>query len=69
MVLTSDSHFGREEDLDTYVKMHAIRGRDEQSTMAVYKERYMPKPNELKKRFMRMHGDLDNAEKLCKSMV
>ena len=68
MVLTSDSHFGREEDLDTYVKMHAIRGRDEQSTMAVYKERYMPKPNELKKRFMRMHGDLDNAEKLCKSM-
>lgn len=68
MVLTSDSHFGREEDLDTYVKMHAIRGRDEQSTMAVYKERYMPRPNELKKRFMRMHGDLDNAEKLCKSM-
>ena len=68
MVLTSDSHFGREEDIDTYVKMHAIRGRDEQSTMAVYKERYMPKPNELKKRFMRMHGDLDNAEKLCKSM-
>lgn len=68
MVLTSDSHFGREEDLDTYVKMHAIRGRDEQSTMTVYKERYMPKPNELKKRFMRMHGDLDNAEKLCKSM-
>ena len=65
MVLTSDSHFGREEDLDTYVKIHAIRGRDEQSTMAVYKERYMPRPNELKKRFMRMHGDLDTAEKLC----
>lgn len=69
-ILTSDSHFGKENELDTYVKMHAIRGREEQSTLSVYKERYMPKPTDFKKRFMRMHGeDFKNPEKLCREML
>lgn len=53
-ILTSDSHFGREEDLDTYVKMHELRNHE--GVEKTYKERYMPKPNDLRRRFEDMHG-------------
>lgn len=53
-ILTSDSHYGRKEDWDTYLKMHEVRGH--KNIEAVYGERYMPKPNELEKRFIKMHG-------------
>lgn len=66
-ILTSDSHFGMKDDIDTYVKMHQMRGRDEQKIMSVYHERYMPKPDDFRKRFMRMHGEMDNAKSKCKS--
>lgn len=54
-ILTSDSHFGREEDIDTYVKMHELRNHED--VEKTYKERYMPKPNDLRRRFEDMHGN------------
>lgn len=53
-ILTSDSHFGKQEDLDSYVKMHDLRNH--KNVEVTYKERYMPKPSDLKNRFESMHG-------------
>ena len=62
-VLTSDSHRGRKEDFDTYMKMHEIAGHNFDDIEATYKERYMPAPDEMKKRFYKMHkGDFGDAE-------
>ncbi len=55
LILTSDSHRGRKEDFDTYLKMHEIAGHNLDEIEKTYKERYMPKPNDLKKRFIHMH--------------
>ena len=55
LILTSDSHRGRKEDLETYLKMHEIAGHDIDQIRETYKDRYMPKPNDLKKRFVHMH--------------
>ena len=67
-ILTSDSHYGREEDLDTYVKMHELRKHE--GVEVTYKERYMPKPNDLRNRFERMHGNNPwfTAKEIYKSM-
>lgn len=69
-ILTSDSHFGDEKDLDTYIKLHEIAGHGREGTEATYKERYMPDSTELVSRFMHMHfGDFKNLEKISNFMV
>lgn len=55
-ILTSDSHRGRKEDLPTYMKMHDVAGHDAIDIEGTYAERYMPKPKELAKRFVKMHS-------------
>lgn len=71
MILTSDSHRGRKDDLPTYIKMHEIAGHDISHIEDTYSERYMPAPDELRKRFFKMHrGDFGDAmtKKLALSM-
>ena len=68
-VLTSDSHRGRKEDFDTYLKMHLMDGHDREWVEGTYKERYMPAMWEMEKRFVKMHGkDFNNAKALAKQM-
>lgn len=68
-VLTSDSHRGRKEDFDTYLKMHLMDGHDPEWVEGTYKERYMPAMWEMEKRFVKMHGkDFNNAKALAKQM-
>ena len=74
-VLTSDSHFGKKEEFDTFVKMHQMKSipekYDERAEWVkkTYGERYMPKPHDLEKRFIKMHGnDFSNAKKLASKM-
>lgn len=72
LILTSDSHRGRKEDLSTYMKMHEIAGHDFMDIESTYKERYMPTESELKKRFIKMHkNDFDKTEliKLANEMI
>lgn len=66
-ILTSDSHRGRKEDFDTYLKMHMMDGHDENWVRGTYEERYMPALWEMEKRFVKMHKeDFDNAKGLAK---
>lgn len=70
-ILTSDSHRGRKEDFDTYMKMHEIANHNFDDIEATYKERYMPKPKEMQKRFIKMHQNdfgLNAAQILVKEM-
>lgn len=55
-ILTSDSHRGRKDDFDTYLKMHEINGHAVDWVEGTYKERYKPTEWELKQRFVEMHG-------------
>ena len=55
MILTSDSHRGSKDEFDTYIKMHEIAGHDISHIEDTYEERYMPKPDEMRKRFYKMH--------------
>lgn len=66
MILTSDSHRGRPDDFDTYIKMHEIAGHNIDHIEETYKERYMPKPNELRERFYKMHFDDFDSRKIKK---
>lgn len=69
-IMTSDSHRGRKEEIDTYIKMHEIAGHDTEHIRQTYKDRYMPTEKEIVKRFLKMHrDDFPNAEKLAKEMV
>lgn len=66
-ILTSDSHRGRKEDFDTYLKMHMMDGHDENWVRGTYEERYMPELWEMEKRFIKMHGnDFDYPRRLAK---
>ena len=70
-ILTSDSHRGKKEDLETYVKMHQIAGHDEQWVRGTYSERYMPYPDEMRKRFYAMHKNdfgVDETKRLAVEM-
>lgn len=68
-VLTSDSHRGRKEDFDTYLKMHMMDGHDEDWVKGTYEERYMPAMWEMEKRFVKMHSsNFSNAKALAKQM-
>lgn len=55
-ILTSDSHRGAKEDLDTYMIMHKIAKHDSIDIEATYSERYMPERNDMFKRFITMHS-------------
>lgn len=71
-VLTSDSHFGRKEDFDTYCKMHEI-GRTTLDVKSTYSERYMPTEYEICERFAKIYKNkfkhsMDVAEKIVDNM-
>jgi len=71
-ILTSDSHRGRKEDFDSYLKMHEISKHDEAWVRGTYEERYMPAPTEMQKRFVKMHikdFGKEKAIKLAKEMA
>ena len=55
MILTSDSHRGRKDDLPTYCKMHEIANHNMEHIVETYADRYMPAPDEMRKRFYKMH--------------
>lgn len=71
MILTSDSHYGKREEFDTYKKMHAIKAHaakkefDEDNIEKVYGERYMPTKKEICNRTLKMHKK--DFEKLGKN--
>lgn len=70
-ILTSDSHRGKEEDFDSYLKMHEIAGHNSINIEETYKERYMPELHEMAKRFYNMHKcdfGKEKAKKLSKEM-
>lgn len=68
-ILTSDSHFGRKEDFDTYCKMHEI-GRTTLDVQNTYSERYMPREYEITERFAKMYrGKFKNSMEVAESMV
>lgn len=69
-IMTSDSHRGRKEDFDTYLKMHEIAGHDPEHIKSTYKDRYMPSEKDIVNRFLKMHGDdFPDARKLAMKMV
>ena len=68
-ILTSDSHRGRKDELDTYIKMHEIAGHDISHIAETYSERYMPLPNEMQKRFYKMHKDDFKTDVECKGFI
>lgn len=65
-ILTSDSHRGRKDDFDTYLKMHEMAGHDVDEIARTYKERYMPTDRELYERFVKMHSADFKTEEQCK---
>lgn len=68
-ILTSDSHYGRKEDFDTYCKMHEI-GRTTLDVKNTYKERYMPSEYEITDRFAKMYKTkFKNAMQVAKMFV
>ena len=67
-ILTSDSHRGAKDDLDTYMKMHQIAGHTTMDIEATYSERYMPDEEDICSRFMKIHGS-DFGQKKAKLMV
>lgn len=57
-ILTSDSHRGKKEDLESYIAMHKIKNSSDEYIEHVYetyKDRYMPDVDEMQKRFIKMH--------------
>lgn len=71
-ILTSDSHRGRKEDIDAYLKMHALKNSDPEHLKHIretYEERYMPEVNEMQKRFFIMHKSDFASEKECKIFI
>lgn len=71
-VLTSDSHRGKKEDFDTYLKMHEMDGHDLNWVRGTYEERYMPTEKEIKARFVKMHKDdfgMERTKKMATQMI
>lgn len=57
-ILTSDSHRGRKEEIEQYIKMHELKGKTQEQLEEIrrtYEERYMPELKEMYKRFVKMH--------------
>lgn len=53
-IITSDSHYIRQEDLNSYLKMHEISS-PEFDANATYGERYMPSEDDIVERMFNMH--------------
>ena len=68
-ILTSDSHRGRQDELDTYIKMHEVAGHDISHIEETYSERYMPLPDEMQKRFYKMHKEDFKTSEECKRFI
>lgn len=69
IVLASDSHYGSENDYDTYMKMHEIKESDDFAGNT-YEERFMPNKNDLIKRFVKMHKkDFKDIDKLTDKII
>lgn len=68
-ILTSDSHRGEKGDIDTYMKMHEIAGHNFIDIESTYKERYMPAPGEMEKRFYKMHRKDFKSDDECKKFI
>ena len=67
-ILTSDSHRGKKEDWDTYLKMHMMDGHSEEWVRGTYQDRYMPAMWEMEKRFVNMHQG-DYGKSAAKAMA
>lgn len=73
-ILTSDSHRGRKEDIEAYIKMHELKNPDKEHLEKIrgtYYERYMPERDEMFTRFCKMHrGDygVQKARELASEM-
>lgn len=68
-ILTSDSHRGAKDDMDTYLKMHQMDGHNMEHIQETYAERYMPELWEMEKRFIKMHGaDYANPKGMVRAM-
>jgi len=68
-ILTSDSHRGRKEDWESYLKMHEIAGHNLEHIEETYKERYMPRPDDMRKRFIHMHkNDFKDVKSIADDM-
>lgn len=68
-ILTSDSHRGKKDELDTYIKMHEVAGHDISHIAETYAERYMPEPKEMQRRFYEMHKNDFNTDVECKGFI
>lgn len=74
-ILTSDSHYGKKEDFDTYLRMHEIGKHDFFDIEETYGKLYMPSQKEILQQFMQMHGDkskdwyIPNTKKFAKEML
>lgn len=60
-ILTSDSHFCKKEDFDTYCKLHEI-GKTKLDVKKTYSERYMPSGKEMRQRFLNIYSKLYGKE-------
>ena len=70
-ILTSDSHRGRKEDLESYIAMHKVKNNSVDYIKHIYetyKDRYMPDIDEMQKRFVEMH-EKDFGLKKAKRMA
>ena len=69
-ILTSDSHYGKKEDFETYEIMHEI-GKTNLDVRKTYAERYMPSEEEIAQRFVKMHKKDygENARLLARSFL
>lgn len=68
-ILTSDSHYGSNEDFDTYLMMHEIAKHDSLDIENTYKERYIPTEKELKVRARDFYSPLIGEVKAKKIAV
>jgi len=67
-IFTSDSHYGSQEDFDTYLKMHEIANHN-YNIEQTYGERYMPEVTEFTKRFFKLHSNGNYCVKNIKSVA
>lgn len=69
-ILTSDSHYCKQDDFPTYLKMHEI-AKHQYDVESTYRERYMPTEAELISRFVDMHtNDFGKESKrMAKKMI
>ena len=68
-ILTSDSHYGKKEDFDTYCKMHEV-GKTTLDVKNTYGERYMPTESEIIQRFVKIYDNkIKNASRVVESFI